>query len=76
MLDRDIVKIVVTLCQILRLKFTEIDFVWGFAIPPMNLFLRKRDGCRRRVGKGGKSKEGDEWEGRGGRKEGNPYVYL
>ena len=32
---RRIVKTVATICQILRLKFTKIDFGWGSALDPV-----------------------------------------
>jgi len=82
--SRKIIKIVVTRCQILRLKCTKFDFkpLWGslglqrsLQTPFRGLLLRKREKGRKGERKGkkrGEKRKGIGWEERRG--EGNPWA--
>ena len=76
MILRNIIKIVATRCQILRLKCTKFDFGWGFApdptggaysAPPDPLAGFKGPTSKGR--EGGREGEG-EGRGKGGKREG------
>ena len=71
---RKIIKIVATICQILRLKCTKFDFRWGsapdpaggaYSAPPDPLAAFKGPTSKGREGKGGKGGKGKEREGEG-----------
>ena len=72
MILREIIKIVATTCQILRLKCTKFDFCWGSAPDPAGgTYIALLDPLA--VFKGPTTREGREEEGKGKGRRGPPF---